>query len=418
MLEDDADFFLHQSLSTPCLNALSASDGAYLVDVEGRRILDFHGNSAHQVGYGHPRVIAAIKQQLDCLPFCPRRYTNQPAIDLANRLAALAPGWLSKVLFAPSGTAAVGMAMKLARYATGRHKTVSMWDSFHGASLDAISIGGEALFRDDLGPLLPDCLHVPWPSRGENIDKDIDAIERIFAEHDDIGAVIAEPLRSTTVHRPPDAYWRRVRELCDRHGALLVFDEIPLALGRTGRMFCCEHAGVVPDVLVIGKGLGGGVFPLAGIIARDDLDVASHRALGHYTHEKSPVGCAAALATLDVIEAENLLEQASKLGAYALDRLHAMQEMCDLIGEVRGLGLALAVELRRNDQRASAEAEQVMYSCLSRGLSFKVSAGSVLTLTPPLTISQAQLDEAFEILEQSIVAAAQADPASIHSIRS
>ncbi|MDE2642831.1 MAG: aminotransferase class III-fold pyridoxal phosphate-dependent enzyme, partial [Verrucomicrobiota bacterium] len=279
-LERDSAAFLHQSLSTPCLTELTGCEGIYLTDAAGRRYMDFHGNSVHQVGHAHPKVIEAVKRQLDELAFCPRRFTNQPALALAERLAKLAPDNLAKVLFAPGGTAAIGIAMKLARYVTGRHKTISMLDSFHGASLDAISIGGEALFRDGLGPLLPGCFHVAWPSAAA----DAEAIEKILVEEGDVGAVIAEPMRCTTINRPPDAYWRRVRELCDRHGALLIFDEIPLALGRTGRMFCCEHSGVTPDILVLGKGLGGGVIPMAATITRADLDIAPQRALGHYTH--------------------------------------------------------------------------------------------------------------------------------------
>jgi 4-aminobutyrate aminotransferase len=149
-LDEDAAVFLHQSLSTPCCNALVGAAGPWIEDVQGRRILDFHGNSVHHVGYGHPRVIAAIKAQLDTLPFCARRYTNRPAIDLARRLGELAPGDLKKVLFCPGGTSAIGIALKLARLATGRYKTLSLWDSFHGASLDAIAIGGEAMFREGL----------------------------------------------------------------------------------------------------------------------------------------------------------------------------------------------------------------------------------------------------------------------------
>ena len=144
MLAADADVFLHQSLSTPCFNALASCDGIWLTDVEGRRVMDFHGNNVHQVGYRHPHVMAAVRRQLDTLPFSPRRFTNAAAVDLAAKLAALAPDPLGKVLFAPGGTLAIGMALKLARLATGRHKTLSLWDSFHGASLDAISIGGEA----------------------------------------------------------------------------------------------------------------------------------------------------------------------------------------------------------------------------------------------------------------------------------
>ena len=160
ILAEDARYFLHQSLSTPCLNVITESDGIFIKDVQGRQIMDFHGNSVHQVGYGNQRVIDAMKEQLDKLPFCPRRYTNQVAIDLARRLAELAPGRLNKMLFTPGGTSAIGMALKLARYAISRHKTISMWDSFHGASLDAI-FGSESLFRKGVGPLLPGTEHIP-----------------------------------------------------------------------------------------------------------------------------------------------------------------------------------------------------------------------------------------------------------------
>lgn len=398
LLRRDEAVFLHQSLSTPCLTALDQCDGSYLVDLGGKRLLDFHGNSAHQVGYRHPRVIDAVRQQLETLPFCPRRFTNQPATELAERLTGLAPGPLGRVLFAPGGTSAVGIALKLARYATGRHKTISMWDTFHGASLDAISIGGESLFRDGLGPLLPGAFHVPWPHREE----DAAQIEKILQQEGDVGAVVAEPMRCTTVDRPPSAYWQRVRQLCDDYGALLIFDEIPLCLGRTGKMFCCEHTGVTPDMLVIGKGLGGGVFPMAAVIVRDDLNVAADRALGHYTHEKSPLGAAAALATLDVIESEGLLERSAELGRQTVDRLNGMRSEHPMISDVRGLGLAMAVELSDVDGPAVDEAERVLYACLSAGLSFKVSDGNVLTLTPPLTISDSEMDQALSILASAL----------------
>lgn len=410
MLAEDARYFLHQSLSTPCLNAIQASEGIYLEDVQGRKIMDFHGNSVHQVGHGHPRVIAAIKAQLDTMPFCPRRYTNQVAIDLARRLVELAPGELSKVLFAPGGTSAIGMALKLARYATGRHKTVSMWDSFHGASLDAISIGGEALFRKDVGPLLPGTEHIPPPTRGKclfNCEDEqhsgcLEYLEYLFDMQGDVAALIAEPMRWTTVEPPPPGYWKKVREICDRHGVLLIFDEIPSALGRTGKMFVCEHFDVVPDMLVIGKGFGGGVFPMAALITTAALDIVGDRALGHYTHEKSSVGCAAALATLDCLQQDGLIENSIELGKHALARLQAMQNKLPIIHEVRGLGLHLGVELRRNGEAACDEADTVLYHSLSQGLSYKVGGGCVLTLCPPMTISKQELDQALDIVEAGI----------------
>jgi 4-aminobutyrate aminotransferase len=231
-----------------------------------------------------------------------------------------------------------------------------------------------------------------------------DYVEYILEKEGDISAVIAEPIRSTP-YIPKPEYWQKIRSACDRHGALLIFDEIPHALGRTGKMFTFENFGVTPDIVVIGKGLGGGVFPLAAIIAREDLDVAGDRALGHYTHEKSPVGCAAALATIEYIENHNLVQHARHLGRSALDRLKGMMGSHRLIGDVRGLGLFLGIELvksKKTRERACDEAESVMYAALSRGLSFKTTMGNILTLTPPLTITAEQMDRALDIIEECI----------------
>jgi 4-aminobutyrate aminotransferase len=410
LLDADASVFLHQSLSTPCFDALTGCEGIWLEDVEGRRIMDFHGNSVHQVGYRHPHVMAAVKRQLDTLPFSPRRYTNAPAIELASKLAALAPDPLGKVLFAPSGSLAIGMALKLARIATGRHKTLSLWDSFHGASLDAISIGGEAAFRKGIGPLLPGTEHAPpcdpracrFGCGGTCDARCAEYLDYVLGREEDIGAVVIETIRSTDVEIPPPSYYRIVREACDRHGALLILDEIPICLGRTGRMFAFEHYGIVPDMVVLGKGLGGAAFPMAALIARRDLDVAAERSLGHYTHEKSPLGCAAALATLEVIERDGLLEKARTLGSVALGRLHELQAKHPLVAAVRGIGLLLAIELAQAGVPARSEAERAMYECLARGLSFKVGQGNVLTLAPPLVIAPADLERAFAILDAAL----------------
>jgi 4-aminobutyrate aminotransferase len=411
-LDLDARYFLHQSLSTPCLNVLSQCEGIYLQDLQGRSFMDFHGNNVHQVGFANRHVIDAVKNQIDKLSFCTRRYTNIPAIKLAEKLAQLAPGNLNKVLFAPAGTAAVGMALKLARMATGKFKTISMWDSFHGASLDAISIGGEAIFRKDAGPLLtgtehvppPDCYRCLWGCEDNCTLKCAEYIEYVLKKEGDVAAVIAETIRSTSVV-PPIGYWKKIRMACDKYGALLILDEIPHCLGRTGKMFTCQNFDVVPDMLVIGKGLGGGIFPLAALIAREDLDIAPDRALGHYTHEKNPLACAAAIATIEYLEKKNLLENAEKLGKYAIDRMNKMTRQHKIIGAVRGLGLLMGMELvkdRKTKEPATEQAEQVMYSALSKGLSFKVTMGSIITLTPPLTITKQQMDKALDILVECL----------------
>jgi 4-aminobutyrate aminotransferase len=412
LLEQDARCYLHQSLSTPCLNVIKSASGAGFEDAAGRHYLDFHGNNVHTVGFGHPKVIAAIKEQLDQLTFCTRRYTCEPAIRFAQKLIEVAPPGLDRVLLAPGGTTAIGTALKLARMATGRFKFVSMWDSFHGASLDAISVGGEAIFRRDIGPLLPGCEHVP-PADNRHCPFKCgaacslacaDYVEYVLEKEGDVAAVIGETIRSIPFIPPPD-YWKRIRAACDKHGALLILDEIPMGLGRTGRMFACQHYGVTPDILVLGKGLGGGIFPLAAVLCRSAMNGAPHTAMGHYTHEKNPVACAAGLATLQVIEEEGLVEHARTLGQYAMDRLRDMAQRHPLIGDIRGLGLILGVELLKDRATlapATDEAERVMYASLRGGLNFKVTKGNILTLTPALTLTQTEMNQALEILERAI----------------
>jgi 4-aminobutyrate aminotransferase len=410
LLAEDERYFIRQSLSTPCLDVVESAHGAVLVDSDGREILDFHGNSAHQVGYGHPRVVAEVKRALDRLPFSPRRYTNTTALELARRLAGLAPGELGKVLFAPSGAAAMGMALKLARYATGRHKTVSMWESFHGANLDTISVGGEALFRQGAGPLLPGTEHVPpvglaerfFGNDGHAFDRLADYVDYVLEVQGDVAALVAEPVRWTTLDLPSAEFWPRVRESCDRHGVLLVFDEVPSCLGRTGEMFACQNFATVPDILVIGKGLGGGVMPMAAVIARPSLDVVPEGALGHYTHEKSPVGAAAALATLDVIEEEGLVERSRALGATTLALLQGLVPGSSVFRQARGLGMSWAVEVGPLAGHPAAEvADRLLYASLERGLSFKVGGAKVATLCPPLNIPEAQLSSALGIFDEA-----------------
>lgn len=405
LLDQDAGLFLHQALSTPCLNVIEHAEGIWLTDSAGRRYMDFHGNSVHQLGYGHPRVVAAITRQLATLPFCPRRFTNRAAIDLARRLTEIAPGDLRRVLFAPGGTSAIGMALKLARAASGRHKTISMWESFHGASLDAISVGGEAIFRRGAGPLLPGTEHVPplglaqrfFGDDGRAHERLADYIDYVLALEGDIAAVIAEPMRWTTAEPPPAGFWPRVRASCDRHGALLIFDEVPSGLGRVGAMFVTELTGCVPDMLVLGKGLGGGIMPFAAMLAREVLNVAADGAIGHYTHEKSPVCCAAALATIDTILEDGLIAHAARLGEAGLARLRTGLAGHHAVRAVRGVGLYFGVELED-----AALAERVMYRCLENGVSFKIGGGTVLVLCPPLVIAREDLEQAIDVVVTAV----------------
>lgn len=418
LLAEDERYFLRQSVSTPCLNAIVKAEGIWIEDTAGRRLMDFHGNNVHHIGYGHPRLKAAIVRQMDALPFTPRRYTSEPAIALAKKLAGIAPGNLSKTLFTTGGSDAIEVAIKIARVATGRYKTLSFWDAFHGAGFGAAAVGGEALFRSGpVGPLMPGAEHVaPFSSYrcpyGTSSPEESGAacarmIDYVLGREGDVAAFIAEPIRAVP-YLPPAGFWQEVRKICDRHGTLLVFDEIPMGLGKTGRMFACEHDGVVPDIMVIGKSLGGGILPIAAAIARPELDVGAAYAFGHYTHEKNPVTARAALTTIEIIEDEGLVGNAAKVGEFALKRLHAMMAKHPIIGDVRGRGLLLGIELvtdRKTREPASAEAERVLYRALDRGLSFKTTFGNVLTLTPPLTVTQDEMGRALDILDECIAAA-------------
>ena len=204
---------------------------------------------------------------------------------------------------------------------------------------------------------------------------------------------------------PPPGYWKRVRDACDRHGTLLIFDEIPTGLGKTGKFFSFEHDDVVPDICVVGKSLGGGILPIAAAIAREDLNVCGEFAIGHYTHEKNPVTARAALTTLDIIEDEGLVERSVQLGDYAMTRLREFAATCAIAGDVRGRGLMFGVEIvadKATRTPAPELAEKIYYRCLDQGLSFKISQGCVMTLSPPLTIAREDLESALNIVETAI----------------
>jgi 4-aminobutyrate aminotransferase len=409
ILEDDSRYFLHQSMSTPCLDVLKSCRGSGMRTLSGRHLLDFHGNNVHQVGYANEYLTEHIISQLHILPFSPRRYTNKPAVELAKKLAGLLPGDLNRSLFAPGGTSAVSMALKLARIVTGRYKVISMWDSFHGASLDAISVGGEAVFAKYMEPVMPGVIHIPPPTTYRGIFGDseedhmcnVKYLEYVLQREGNIGALLAETIRNTDVQIPSLTYWKKIREICNKYGVLLILDEIPIALGRTSKMFAFQHYGIEPDILCLGKGLGGGIIPFAAMITRDRFNIAGDVSLGHFTHEKSPIGSVAAMATINYIEKENILQKVTEDGLWMENELNKLKDRFPIIGDVRGLGLLWGIELVKDPdtkEKAIGEAEKIMYECMRQGLSFKVSNGNVLQLSPALTISRSDLEKAVLIL--------------------
>jgi len=359
----------------------------------------------------------AISDQVRQLPFYSMfdDLVSPPASDLSAKLAELAPAPLNHVMFTTGGSDANEVALKIARAATGRFKTVSFWDAFHGAGMGAASVGGEATFRSHIaGPLLPGTEHVapfacyrcPYGHAGPEVCNLACAnmVDYVLGREGDVAAVIAEPMRAVP-YVPPPGFWKVVRAACDRHGALLIMDEIPTGLGKTGEMFAFQHDGIIPDIVTLGKALGGGVLPIAACVARQDLDVCGEFAIGHYTHEKNPVTARAALTTIQIIEDEGLVERAATLGQVAMDYLQEELGDVRIVGDIRGRGLMFGVEIvedRGDKTQGNDRAERIYYECLAQGLSFKISQGCVLTLSPPLTIERVDLMRALQIVVTAI----------------
>ncbi len=414
-IEEDASLFLHQALSTPVLNVLQKTEGAWIEDLDGNRYLDLHGNGVHNAGFSNPDVIEAVIHQLrENLAFTPRRYTNLPVIGLAKKLISITPPELTRVLFCPGGSEAIEMAVSLAKQVTGKWKTISYWDSYHGNGFQSSSLGGEEHFSTGQGPMVPGAFHIEFPDYYRNPwgitdEEQIDSLyirqlKIILERNPDIAAIVAEPISSTPVV-PSQSYWQQIRDICDQHDILLIFDEIIEGFGRTGKWFACEHY-VTPDVLVLGKSLGGGLLPLAGIVCKEKYNVLQHRSIGHFTHEKNPLCATAGLAAINYIEKNDLLKNSEVLGNYLYEKLMLLKEQFPVIGNIAGRGLHLGIDLVKDQQtkeRHVQYAEQVMYDCMKQGVAFKIIEGNILTIRPSLVINKDECDLIITSLENAFL---------------
>lgn len=308
--------------STPSLGALRTAKGIWLEDTQGNRFIDLHGNSCHHIGHSHPRLVSAIKQQIDGLGFSPRRFTNESSVLLGEKLTRRFWDGDSRLLLATGGSDAIEIALRLSRATTRRSGIIAINGSYHGHGFASLALSS-AVLDQRLGSQLPDIHHVTpyWDQEAGGADRMLADIERVFATAPaTVACFIAEPMRSNCI-TAPSYLWPEVSRLCKRAGAKLIFDEIPSGLGKTGRFFAHEHYDVRPDVVVLGKALGGGILPIAAVIAHKHMAVAPELTLGHYTHEKNPVTSRAALTTIEIIEDERLIEQAEQLGQYTANYL-------------------------------------------------------------------------------------------------
>jgi 4-aminobutyrate aminotransferase / (S)-3-amino-2-methylpropionate transaminase / 5-aminovalerate transaminase len=405
------------SIATPLFAA--RAENAELWDVEGRRYIDFAGGIAVQnIGHRHPRVLAAVRDQLEAFTHtCFQVTPYEVYVRLAERLNQLAPGASpKKTIILSTGAEAIENAVKIARAATGRPAIISFSGGFHGRTMMALALTGKVNpYKVGFGPFSADVFHAAFPDayRGGSSEASLASIEQIFraeVEASRVAAIVIEPVQGEGgFNVAPFEFMRALRRLCDRHGILLVADEIQTGFGRTGKMFAIEHSGVVPDLIAIAKAIGGG-FPISAVIGcADVMDAPAPGGLGS-TFAGNAVSCAAGLAVLDVMEEEGIIGRAQKLGEHVAQRLHAFQAdpRFACIGDVRGLGPMLAIEFvshRGSKEPAPQLAKGIAAKATERGL-IVLSCGiyaNVIRVLMPLTMSLELADEGLGILEASML---------------
>ncbi len=398
--------------------AMSHGKGVEVWDVDGNRFLDFAaGIAVCSTGHSHPAVVQAIKDAADQFIHISSDYWHERHTALAEMMNALSP-MREPVMsfFCQSGTEAVEGALKLARYVTGRSRFIGFLGGFHGRTMGSLSFTSSKYTQQKgFFPTMPGVTHVPYPNQYRPLfaGEDQGAAVLSYIENmlfrsnvpaSEVAAILIEPIQGEGGYLvPPDGFLQGLRELCDRHGILLIFDEVQSGIGRTGRMFACEHFGVAPDIMSLAKGLGSGL-PIGMTIAKRKLMEKWQRGAHGNTYGGNPLCCAAALATIDLVEKE-YMANASEVGTYFINQLRDLQSRFSCIGHVRGKGLMLGMELvedRTTKAPASKLTEAIVTRAFHNGLLLLSCGQSTIRFMPPLMISKVHVDEAVTILAASM----------------
>jgi len=400
---------------------MSHGRGVEVWDVDGNRFLDFAaGIAVCATGHCHPQVIQAVKDAADRFLHISSDYWHEGQVRLGERIAELAPMHEPVMsFFAQSGTESVEAALKLARHFTGRPRFIGFLGGFHGRTMGALALtSSKYTQQSDFFPTMPGVTHVPYPNsyrpvfagadQGQAV---LDYIEHVLFEANlppnEVAAIVVEPILGEGGYVvPPDSFLPGLRALCDRHGILLVLDEVQCGIGRTGKMFACHHWDVVPDIMILAKGLGSGM-PIGMTVAKKSIIQTWPRGAHGNTYGGNPLCCAAALATLDLVERE-YARNAAEVGAYAIGRLRELQARHEVIGDVRGKGLMIGMELvtdRISKTPARDLCSAVLHRAFRNGLILLSCGASTVRLMPPLMITKHDVDEAVSLLEESLVEA-------------
>ncbi len=397
--------------------------GAVMVDVEGRELIDFAGGiGVNNVGHCHPKVVAAIKDQAEkCIHTCFHVAMYEPYVKLAQILNEQAPGNFDKMtIFANSGAEAVENAVKVARYATKRPGIICFENAFHGRTQLGMSLTSKVMpYKKGFGPLSTDIYRVPfpylyrspyYPDASKCVSSCIDYFDEFFSSYVDpesIAAIIAEPIQGEGGFiTPPQEYFPRLKAVCEKYGILLIIDEIQSGAGRTGKMFAIEHWGIEPDIITMAKSFAGGM-PLSAVIGRAELMNAPHIGGLGGTYGGNPVSCRAALAVMEILLEDGLMERAVTLGETLHQRFSQLQDTYDIIGDVRGKGPMLALELvgdRETKAPATDMAKALVAKCFEKGLVVLSCGhyGNVIRTLMPLVITDEQLERGLSILSDAL----------------
>jgi 4-aminobutyrate aminotransferase len=398
---------------------VESAEGAHLYTVDGRDVLDFgSGIGVVNLGHRHPDVVAAVHAQVDRLWHTSVTALNTVAVEAAEALVRITPPGLDTVFFCNSGAEAVEGAIKLARKATGRSEIIAFRGGFHGRTYGALTLtASKSKYHQGMGPLLPGVHHVEYPyclrrcptdasgrcriAAGEEIERLLDTT----VAPSDVAAIVVEPVLGEGGYVvPPAEFLPTLRRICDRHGILLVADEVQSGVGRTGRNFAVDHSGVVPDIMCVAKGFGNGM-PIGAVVAPAAVMRAWHPGDHGTTFGGNPVACAAATAVVDVLERERIPERATALGASTMQRLRSWQAWAPALADVRGLGLMIGLEFLHADRTPAADVVTAVRKLALQSDLLLLSCGTdenVIRLVPPLTIPEAELSRGLDVLERSL----------------
>ncbi len=402
--------------------AIKRGNGATIEDMDGNQFIDMlSGASSLNTGHSHPSIVKAITDQINAFISYTAAYTySEPLVKLGEKLCQITPGnFEKKVVYGLSGSDANDGMIKMARAYTGRSKIISFIGSYHGSTFGSLSLSAISLnMRRKIGPLLPDISHIKYPDcyrcsyakdeKSCNLECMNDFKESLatYLPPEEIAAVVMEPIAGDAgLIVPPKKYVKEIFRICKENGILFVSEEVQQGFGRTGKWFCIEHFNVEPDIIVMGKSMASGV-PLSAIVARKNISDSLEPPAHLFTMSGNALSCAAAIETINVIENENLIVKSAELGKYAKSRFEEMMMKYELIGDVRGKGLSIGVDLVTNRKTKVGNKEaaaKICYRCWQKGVIVIFLASGVLRIQPPLVISREELDKAINIIEASII---------------